>query len=212
MTRERDIVDPNRSYPNVLLFIENSVLAFLQSIFATLPAGGSPRMYHYDDDAEQTEIDIEGQGTDNLSKVDVRPKIVVARGPVAWNQTHIGNFVGSQNLSSGFRRYTGIYQGTVGISCFSREDLEADHIAQICFDTILKFQFVLHKFGFLTIKAAQIGQRGLIKQDARPDLSVTPVLIKVEVASEWTARAVDAVKLRKILVQLTNPIDQSLEV
>lgn len=206
MTTERDPVNPNRRYPNVLLFMENSVLAFLQALFATFPADLNPRQFHYDDSPDATEIQIEGRNTDNLSNVDVRPKLVVARGPVSWKQTSIGNTVGSANLSVGFRRFAGIYQGSVGISCFSREDLEADHLAQICFDSILTFRPVLQRFGFLTIHAAQVGQRGLVKRDARPDLSVTPVLIQVEVTKQWTVENVDPVKLREILVQLTTNV------
>lgn len=203
MARERDIFNPNRCYPNTLLFLENSILGFLQALFSTFPSGEDPKGYNYDDDAEKTDILIEGQSTDNLTNVDVRPKIVVSRGPVTFNKTHIGNFVGSKNLSREQQRFSSIYSGTVGISCFSREELEADHLAQICFDAIEAFQFELHKFGFLSINAVQVGQRGLIKgqQDARPDLCVTPVLLKVQVTKEWKTRVVDPVLLRQIFVQ-----------
>lgn len=206
MSSERDIFNPNRRYANTLLFLENSILGFLQALFSTFPAGNDPKFYHYSDTPETTEIFIEGQGTDNLTGVDIRPKIVVARGPVSWNKTHIGNFVGSKNLSLEKRQYSSIYNGTVGISCFSREDLEADHLAQLCFDAIEAFQFKLHKFGFLSINSAQIGQRGVIKRDSRPELSVTPVLIRVQVTKQWKTFIVDPVQLRQLFVQfITNP-------
>jgi len=206
VSSERDIFDPNKRYANTLLFMENSILGFLQALFSTFAAGNDPKLYHYGDDPETTEIFIEGQGTDNLTNVDVRPKIVVARGPVSWNKTHIGNFIGSKNLSMESRSYASIYNGTVGISCFSREDLEADHLAQLCFDSVEAFQYKLHKFGFLSINSAQVGQRGLIKQDSRPDLTVTPVLIRVQITKQWKTNIVDPVKLREIFVQLiTNP-------
>jgi hypothetical protein len=202
VSSERDIFDPNKRYPNTLRFMENAVLGFLQAVFGQFPAGNDPKGYHWESTAETTEIFIEGQSTDNLTNVDVRPKIVVARGPVAWNKTHIGNFVGSKNLSMENRKYASIYNGSVGISCFSREDLEADHLAQLCFDMIEAFQFKLHKYGFLSINSAQIGQRGLIKRDSRPDLTVTPVLLKVQVTKQWKTYVVDPVKLREIFVQL----------
>jgi hypothetical protein len=201
MTTERDSRFPNRRYPNTLLFLENSFLAFFQAVFSTFPPGEDPKLFHYDDNPETTEIFIEGQNTDNLTTVDVRPKIVVSRGPVGWNKTHIGNFVGSKNLSRERQRYASIYSATVGVSCFSREDLEADHLAQLCFDMVEAFQFQLHKIGYLSVNSVQIGQRGLIKQDARPDLSVTPVLLKVQVTKEWMTKIVDPVQLREIFVQ-----------
>lgn len=196
---QKDVFDPNKQFPNVLLFMENSMLGFLQALFSSFPAGHDPRAYHYDDNPDLTEIEISGQGTDNLKNVDTRPKIVVARGPVGWSPTHAGNFVGSKNLSMETRKYARIDSGSIGISCFSREDLEADHLAQICYDSITAFQYVLQRFGFLTIKAAQIGQRGLVKVDSRPDLSVTPVLVRVEIAREWTTSKLDPVKMRHIL-------------
>ena len=202
MSSERDVFNPNRQYSNTLLFLENSILGFLQVLFSTFPAGHNPKLYHYDDNPDLTEIMIEGQSTDNLTNVDVRPKIVVSRGPITWNKTHIGNFVGSKNLSMENRRYASIYSGTVGISCFSREDIETDHLAQICFDAVEAFQYKLHKFGYLSINSAQIGQRGVIKSDARPDLSVTPVLLRVQVTKQWTTLITDPIRLREIFVNL----------
>jgi len=206
VSSELDIFNPNKKYSNTLLFIENAVLGFFQAVFSQFPAGTEPKGYHWDSNPDTTEIFIEGQNTDNLTNVDVRPKIVVARGPITWNKTHIGNFVGSKNLSMEKRRYASIYTGTVGVSCFSREDLEADNLAQLCFDMIEAFQFKLHKYGFLSINSVQIGQRGLIKKDSRPDLTVTPLLLKVQVTKQWTTTVVDPVKLREIFVQfITKP-------
>lgn len=197
-----DSVDPNKLYPNILLFMENSILAFLQAIFSAFPEGHNPRTYHYDDRADVTEIDIEGQGTDNLKNVDFKPKITVARGPVSWANTHVNNFVGSRNVSVDRRTYAAIDRGTVGVSCFSQNDLEADHIAHICYSSIRGFGPVLQRLGYLSIKAAQIGQRGMIKSDAKPVLFVTPVLVQVEITSEWRARTLDPIKLRETLLEL----------
>ena len=201
MSSERDVFNPNQLYPNTLRFMENAILGFLQAVFSQFPAGSDPKGFHWAPTPDTTEIFIEGRRTDNLVDVDVRPKIVVARGPVSWNKTHIGNLVGSKNMSIEKRKYASIYSGTVGISCFSREDLEADHLAQLCFDMVEAFQFKLHKYGFLSINSAQIGQCGLVKQDSRPDLSVTPVLIKVQVTKQWKTMVMDPVQLRDIFIQ-----------
>lgn len=197
----RDILDPNKMYPNVLQFMENSVLGFLQALFSTFPAGSNPRSYHYSDDPSVTEIEIEGQNTDNLRSVDTRPKITVARGPLGWANTHVNNFVGAKNLSVETRRFASIDRGSVGISCFSRNDMEADRIAHVCYSAIRGFGPVLQRLGYLSIKAAQVGQRALIRSDAVPDLFVTPVLVQVEITSEWKLSKIDPVKLRDYLVQ-----------
>lgn len=201
----KSITDPNRLFPNSLRHLENSILEFYQALFSTFPIN----MLHYDDAEDKTEIRIEGRHTDNLSNIDTRPKIVVVRGAVSWSGRGLGgsNFIGSANLSPLKRQYTDINVGTVGISCFSREDLEADRISQICFDSIQMFSPVLRKaFGFLSIHSAQVGQRGLVKSDSRPELFVSPVLIQVQVTRNWQSTITDPIKLRDILVQLiTNP-------
>jgi hypothetical protein len=208
----RDFIDPNTFYPNTLRFMENSILAFLQALFSTFPARNQLAgpvdyfNYHYDPIDELSEISIEGQNTDNLNKVDSRPKIVVARGAVGYNKVGINNFVGSSSMQLSPRRHATILSGTVGISCFSREDLEADRLAMICADAIEQFNFVIRKHGYLQIHTTQIGQRALIIKDSRPELHVTPVLIKTEVTKNWTTQTVDPVRLRKVLLQsIVNP-------
>jgi hypothetical protein len=217
----RDFINPNIFYPNTLRFMENSILAFLQALFSTFPAKNQLAEpldylnYHYDPVDELSEISIEGQNTDNLNKVDSRPKIVVARGAVSFNQVGINNFVGAASLSLNPRKFATILSGTVGISCFAREDLEADRLAMICADAIEQFSPVIRKHGFLQIHTAQIGQRAIIMKDSRPDLHVTPVLLKAEVTKNWTTQVVDPIRLRKILLQsVVNPggLSQNSEV
>jgi hypothetical protein len=193
----RDYIDPNKFYPNSLRFMENSFLVFLQALFSNFPPG----KFHYDDSPEVSEIAIEGQNTDNLTAVDPRPKIVVARGAVQMQKTGINNTVGSRNLSLLNRQLTVIQAGTVGISCYSREDLEADRIAEIVASAIESMTDVIRQLGFLEIRATAIGQRAMIKSDARPDLFVTPVLIRSQVTQNYNRKIVDPVLLRQIIYQ-----------
>lgn len=197
-------VDPKKMFPDSLRFMENSLLAFYQALFSTFPKGE----FHWDENKEESEIVIEGRSTDNLSDIDTRPKIVAARGSVNWSGRGQGgnNFVGSANLSQFKRNYADINSGVVGISCFSREDMESDRLAQICFDSVQMFAPVLRKLGFLTIHAAQVGNRGMVKSDSRPELFVTPVVIRMDLTRNWSAEKTDPVKLREILLSFrTNP-------
>lgn len=203
----RDYTNPDLFYCDKLRFMENAILGFLQALFSTFPPKGtSPNSsisFHYDhEDADKTEINIEGQQTDNLQSVDNRPKIVVARGPVQFQQAGVNGFIGSQNLSLGSQRHAIIMAGSVGISCYSREELESDRLAEICASSIEAFQPIIRKYGFLEIRTAQIGQRALIKADARPELFVTPVMVRTSVTSNWKREVVDPVKLRKIILEI----------
>ena len=194
-----DYIDPNKYFTNSLKFMENSILVFLQSLFANFPP--ETHCFHYDDSPEASEIAIEGQSTDNLTSVDTRPKIVVARGPVRLNKTGINNGVGSSNLTLHRRSFATIRHGTVGISCYSREDLEADRLAEIVSDSIESMTDVIRSLGFLEIRATDIGQRAMIKSDSRPELFVTPVLIRAQVTKNYKRQIVDPVRLREIIFQ-----------
>lgn len=195
-------VDPNLYFPNSLRFMENAFLIFLQGMFSAFE---SP--YHYDDNPTLTDIKIEGQATDNLEVVDTRPKIVVARGPVQVLKSGINNFVGSRRLVDPTRRYSTIRAGTVGISCYSREELESDRIAEICADGIESMVSVIRHFGFLEVRSQQIGQRAMIKSDSRPELFVTPVLIKTQLTKNYKLTQIDATEVRKIIYNfIINPV------
>lgn len=199
----KDIFNPDKLYSERLRFMENSVLAFLQALF-----GAFPDDLRYEDD-DTTKIKIEGQNTDNLETVDTRPKIVVARGPVQFQQAGVNAMIGSANLSLAKQRHATIMAGSVGISCYSREELEADKIAEICASAIEAFQPIIRKYGFLEIRTAQIGQRAMIKSDSRPELFVTPVLLRTSVTANWTREQVDPVELRKYILQIVTkpPVD-----
>lgn len=202
----RDYINPNLFYTESLRFMENSVLAFLQALFSTFPKVPTADFgkYHFDPNSDaDCDLFITGASTDNLEIVDSKPRIVVARGPVNFQQAGINGLIGSQNLSLANQRHATILQGTVGISCFSREDLEADRLAEICASAIEAFNPVIRKYGYLEIRTAQIGQRALIRSDARPEVCVTPVLVKTAVTKNWKRQVVDPVELRKIILQVT---------
>jgi hypothetical protein len=200
-TGQLDFVQPNKRFSRTFLFMERSITQFLQILFSTFEPSKS--YYHYDDDPEITEIAIEGRRTDNLETVDTRPKIVVYRGPVAWNNHNIGALAGSRNLSQAQQSFTDINSGTVSINCFSSNDQEADVLANICFDAIKQFRQVIQKFGFLSIRSAQAGQRALVKRNgAKDELFVVPVIIEVQVTKNWQTSKVDPILLRHILIQI----------
>lgn len=197
---QQDLINPNEVFPDTLRFMENSVLEFLQALFSKFPRDNN---CYYFEDGEQSEIMILGRDSDNLKEVDTRPRIVVSRGPVSWENRGIANMVGSKNLSSGSRVYSDIMNGTVGVSCFAREELEADRIANIVFDSVKMYQHVLKKYGYLEIKSAQVGSRAKIKSDARPELYVVPVLIQAALTRNWVVKYDTPVKLKDIKINTT---------
>lgn len=192
-----DVKDKTVQYPNTLKFIENAMLAFLQATFYFNQQG----TFRYSENDAETEIAIEGQRTDNLKNMDTRPKITVARGPVNIQMAGINNFVGSQNLTPYQQKFAHIRDGSVGISCFSRNELEADQIAEMVVDRIDSMRNVLQRFGFLQIQTAHIGQRALVKSDSKDELFVVPILLRVKVTKNYSSAITDPVKLRAFIFE-----------
>lgn len=207
----RDLIHPGVYFSNSLRFMENSVLSFLQSLFSTMPGVGSTPdgwpnavpAYRYTPD-DGTEIRIEGQSTDNLTTVDNRPKITVARGTVSYQKAGINNFVGSANLSKFRQQHTAILSGSIGISCYSREELEADGLAQIVADSLEFFSPVIRTYGYLEFHTSQIGSRAMIGADSRPELFVVPVLVRVGITKNWKREVVDPVELKKMILKFVD--------
>lgn len=204
----KDALTPFIYNGDKLRFMENAVLLFLQSLFGGLPSDGldpdaGPEGFslHYDEDVTKSRIDIRGQMAEGVENVDTRPLIIVARGAVNFVQASINASIGSANTSLARQRHAVIMSGSVGISCYSREQLEADRIAEICASSIEFFQPIIRKYGFLEIRSASIGQRALIKADSRADLFVTPVMVKASVTQNWTRTFADPVRLRKIFTE-----------
>jgi hypothetical protein len=54
----------------------------------------------------------------------------------------------------------------------------------------------------LVLQAQQVGKPALIKKDSRPELWVTPVLIKTSVTDNWTVTKTDPVKLKEVIVSV----------
>lgn len=205
VTGPKSFLDPSILNDGRLKLMENAVLGFLQGLFATFPPRGIAGSIglHYDhENVDNTEINIEGQYTDNLQTVDNRPKITVARGPVSFQQAGINASIGSQNLSLAKQRHAIIMAGSVGISCYSKEELESDRMAEICARSIEAFQPIIRQYGFLEIRTSQIGQRALVKSDSRSELFVTPVMLRTSVTAKWTREVVDPVKLRTIVTNI----------
>lgn len=197
--RKSTIAD-KQQIPNVAVFLKRTSLEFLQILFSTRDVGS----FHYDQDDTETEIQICDQHAVNLEGVDIRPAIVGARGPIAWQQIGLGgNSFESQNRHTGDETYNELLTSSIAFSCFSREGTEAEQIAHVVFNSFKFFRKVLQKYGFFQIKSLNMGAEALINQSGdNDDLYMIPVYVVASVQDRWTLSDTAAKKLEQIIIEV----------
>jgi len=202
------IHDPRIKYIRPHQIIKNHALEFVQLLFMDNENVGDD--LSWDQDQEKSHITIVDKYVFNLEQVSTRPAIVANRGPQGWMKTSGFRQFQGENMRTGERTYLDLIKGTVTLSCFSKQGLEAEEIAGIVFEGFQTFRDVLRKLhqrgrlmpqhlGFFKVESSMMGEEALVKSDSRPDLSVVPVAIAATVQRRWSLRP-NARKLRGINV------------
>jgi len=205
----RSLHDPKKRYIRPHQLMKNRVLEFCQLLFSDPDNVGED--LRWDSDPEKSRITIVDKYTFNLAQVMTRPAIVANRGPQGWMRTSGFRQFQGENIKTGERFYTDLVRGTITLSCFAREGLEAEEIAGIIFESVQSLRDVLRKLhprgrlmpqhlGFFKVESSQMGEEALVKSSSRPELSVVPVAIAAIVQRRWSVRP-NARKLRNISVR-----------
>ena len=137
---------------------------------------------------DETEIHIADIYTENMEQPEFRPAIIVQRGTMRWNNTGIDQMQG-QTFGDDTRTYTDLVVGDLTINCISRTGLEAELLANICFQIIQFFARVIRqKTKIFAIKSVAIGQEALVQSDSKQDITIVPVGIQLYVQDRWKLR------------------------
>jgi len=150
---------------------------------------------HWDADPEKTEILIVDKYTFNLTDVQVRPAIVANRGPARFMRASGLRKMKDQDLVTNRKTFGDLIEGTITLSCFSKEGEEAEDIALDVFEWFNDFSDALRlrssfrdprdRVGFFRVDSVSIGEEALVKTDSKPDLSVVPVQVRALVERHW---------------------------
>ena len=206
---QRSLHDPEKKYHRAHQVIKALALEFCQSLFSDAENVGEDLVWS--PDADKSKIRIVDKYQFNFDQVQSRPAIVANRGPQIFTKSSGFRQHQETNMRTGSRTHIDLVKGSVTLSCFAREGLEAEDIAGIVFEALQSFRDVLRKLhhqgriapqhhGFFRIEAAQMGEEALVKSDSRPDLSVVPVALSAMVQRRWLVRP-KARKLRDITVK-----------
>jgi hypothetical protein len=184
--------------PNCAIFCKRVAIEFLQILFGTRAQGS----YHYDSDDTKTEIQIADVYAADLTSINVRPCIIVQRGPLSWQGTGLGgSSIESINTQNRDTIYNDLLLGSLSISCMSREGIEAEQIAHLVFNSFKFFTPTLRKKGFFSIKSLNIGSEALIEQAGTSDETyIVPISISVIMQDRWLLTDEAGRRLEQILV------------
>lgn len=198
MSRESDIaardalvLQANPRTGNWMSDTKDILIRFLQEYFALQTPGQG--MFHFSrgepdgplgpTDEVNTEVIITDAGALSTEVVEKRPAIVLSRGPFAYANTAMDNFL-TQAEASDKRTHTDLLLGSFVINCISRNGLEAEKLALLVAKAIRIHRRRIQLSGFF-----QIGQRirigsespanALVAGDSEEDFIAVPVTFPV---------------------------------
>lgn len=198
---------PRRSFdgkriPNSAIFFKRTAIEFLQILFSQRAMGS----YHYDQDDTKTEIQISDYGAADLDAINTRPSIIVARGPISWQGLGLGtNAIETRDMTSGDMVMSDLLTGSLNVTCMSREDIEAENIAYLAFNSFKFFAPILRKQGYFTVKSLNMGPCSLVEQEGRNDRTwLVPISIIVHAQERMSLTDGAARHLKEVIVEGLN--------
>lgn len=205
----RSLHNEEQRYPLSHQVIKNYALEVCQLLFADPE---NPTGWIWDPEEEKSQIRICDKHSFNLDHVGTNPAVVANRGPQAWAKTSGFRQVQEIDMRTDTRTHIDLIRGSVILSCFSRQGLEAEDLAGFLFESFQVFRDVLrkiarrgivvpHHLGFFRIEASSMGEEALVKSDSRPDISVVPVSIQATVQRRFSVEPIDSRKLQNIAVR-----------
>jgi len=106
-----------------------------------------------------------------------------------------------RDMTTGKYTISGLLNGTVALSCISREGIEAEQIAHLVFNSFKMFRPVLQKYGFFSIKSLNIGAETLVEQEGADDrTTIVPVYISASIQDRWIMEDSQAQQLKQIII------------
>ena len=135
-----------------LEFVRMLYVSFLQGLFNAAPPGS----YHWEP-SEDSEIFISDENPLKADRLGARPAITVSRGPV---QAHSLGFddMENYNFASGSKTKSILVPGTMTIHCCSRNELECERLAWVCFEQIWANREILMQAGLFEVgRGAVVG-------------------------------------------------------
>lgn len=165
-------------------FTKDIILQFLQDMFSQNNLYDDKNDYIWSPDPEESKILIADAYTEDLEKTEMRPAIVLRRGPIRWMNTSMYQRIHT-NFRTGQETFQDLVSTDLTAECLSRNGLEAELLADIVFQGVQMFSDTIRGRGAFTVDSVAIGPETLIQSDSSQDLSAVPVGIKLLLQRRW---------------------------
>ena len=182
--------------------------AFLQALFASRPPGNL--RWSFND--EESELLITGETPVNIDTPHKRPIISVVRGQSGWDGSSRDGLQ-QLSLSSADKTFTDTTSGTMVMNCLSKEPVEAQYLAWLCFTHTRLFKEVIQKHGRLHSIAnhLQIGPvtppGNVVRGSSASEWRLVQVYSPFQVRSAFRVSETEDSDFHVLLRQLTMTLD-----
>jgi len=184
-------------------FAKDIILAFLQDMFSQQDLYDGKNDYLWSPDPEESKILIADGYTEDLEAAEMRPAIVLRRGPIRWLRRSIDQRA-HVDFRTGARSFKDLLSSDLTAECLSRNGLEAELLADIVFQGIQLFASSVRTRGAFDVDTVAIGPETLIQGDSQQELTAVPVGIQLLLQRDWTV-SVDAALLEKFSTTSVDP-------
>lgn len=177
---------PNNPKGNLPSWITDAMLLFLREIYGAAPEGG----YKWVDDPQKTEILIVDHGLQNWEVPELRPAIVVHRGPIGLANISMDQ-LRSLNVFTGEREHSDLASGIFTLNCTAASRLESERIAWNTAFAIRAYKRALNTAGLHRIgeEGVQIGSPSspgqIVPNDVAEEWITTPISVPFYVDLHW---------------------------
>jgi hypothetical protein len=165
-------------------FAKDIILQFLQDLFSQTDLYDGKNDYIWSPDPEQSKILIADAYTEDLETAEMRPAIVLRRGPIRWMQSNIDQKA-HVNFRTGQETYQDVASLDLTAECLSRNGLESELLADIVFQGTQMFAKTIRARGAFEVDSVVIGPETLIQSDSQQELSAVPVGIRLLLQRRW---------------------------
>lgn len=183
-------------------FAKDIYLLMLREIFSK-----NEGPFHYSDDPEISKIHISDRFEVPKEEQTTKPGIYLTRGRIGYANLVI-NKEQNRNLNTGQINYMDLIQGSMIIHCYSREGLEAEHLASLVFILMEAAKATFRKkLRYHEVNIGEILEERPLSTSTVTDLIEVPVSSTFSFSYRWAVSVMNSTPLKDIKLSRARSAD-----
>jgi hypothetical protein len=141
--------------------------------------------WSWDPNLKDSDLFITDKYPEDLDEDELKPTIVVSRGPVTPMQINGRGHNMHYDVRTGMRDFRQLMRVQMTIQCLSQNGIEASQIASAVFGISLQLELDLKRRGVHAIIGNALGEEGVVVEAAATELVMVPVMFEMQFAWAW---------------------------